>query len=254
MVRSLFFSFPLFALTMLGMHSTLAVSAQMQSGNYQIQSDSINVGGGFSSSTNFQQESTAGEIATGPSDSPSFSLNAGYQQMQEVYIALSGATDVSLSPAIGGVSGGESNGTTTVTVITDSSAGYQLTIAAENSPAMQSSLDTIADYAPVGAVPDFTFNYGAAEAVFAYTPEGVDVVSRFLDNGTDTCGGGGVTDTTSRCWDGLSTTATVIASSPDANHPAGTVTSIGFRVGIGGAAPKTEGVYYATTTVTALAL
>lgn len=254
MLRYVFFPSVLSVIILAGLHATSFVSAQMQSGNYQIQSDSINVGGGWSSSTNYVQESTVGEVATGDSASASFNLNAGYQQMQEVYLALSGAADVAMLPAIGGVSGGVSSGTTTVTVTTDSSAGYQLTIAAENNPAMQSSLDTIDDYAPGGAVPDFTFNYGAADAVFAFTPEGVDVASRFLDNGTDTCGGGGGAETAGRCWDGLSTTAALIAGSSDANHPAGATTSIGFRVGVGGAATKTAGSYYATTTITALAL
>ena len=35
----------------------------MQSTSYRIQSDSINFGGGFSSSTNYNLESTGGEIA-----------------------------------------------------------------------------------------------------------------------------------------------------------------------------------------------
>ena len=40
--------------------------AQVRSStNYQLQSDSINIGGGLSSSTNFVQESTVGEVATG---------------------------------------------------------------------------------------------------------------------------------------------------------------------------------------------
>jgi hypothetical protein len=58
------------------------------SSNYQLQSDSINIGGGFSSSTSYIQESTVGEVATGISDSSSYSLRAGYQQMQEVYISM----------------------------------------------------------------------------------------------------------------------------------------------------------------------
>lgn len=224
-----------------------------QSSNYQIESDSLNTGGGLSSSTNFVQESTVGEVATSEGGSSNFNLFAGYQQMQEVYIALAGANDVVMSPDIGGVSGGTATGSTTVTVTTDSRAGYQLTIQASTSPALQSSLDSIADYVPAGAVPDFTFDFGSSDAYFGYSPEGADVDARFLDNGTDTCGVGGA-ETSDRCWDGLSTSAVVIATDTDANHPNGATTTVRFQTGLGGSSGKTVGVYYATTTVTALPL
>lgn len=47
----------------------IAGAQVMQSTNYQIQSDSINIGGGFSSSSNYAVESTVGEVGTGKSDS-----------------------------------------------------------------------------------------------------------------------------------------------------------------------------------------
>lgn len=232
------------------------VGAQVrQSTNYQIQSDSINVGGGLGDSASYSLESTVGEVATGLGDSASFSLRAGYQQMQEVYVALSGATNITMNPAIPGISGGEANGSTTVTVTTDSTAGYQLTIESSSDPAMQSPTDIIADYSPVGANPDYTFNFGASEALFGYSPKGVDVVSRFLDNGSDTCGGGGSDNTFDKCWDGLdSVTPEAIASGAGPNHPDGATTTLNFRVGIGGSIGQAQGVYIATTTITALAL
>ncbi len=58
------------------------------SSNYQLESDSINVGGGLSNSSNFSLESTAGEIATGRSTGTNFSLQAGYQQLDSVFISL----------------------------------------------------------------------------------------------------------------------------------------------------------------------
>lgn len=232
-----------------------SVKAQVrQSPNYQIQSDSINVGGGLGTSANYTLESTAGEVATGESSSDNFRLKAGYQQMQEVYIALSGATDLTLGPSIPGITGGQSNGSTTVTVITDSTAGYQLTIESADNPAMQSGNDFIADYLPEGLDPDYDFNFSATEAVFGYSPKGVDVVSRFLDNGSNACATGN-NNTADACWDGLSsTTAEVIAQGSGPNHPEGATTTINFRVGVGGSVGQTLGVYVATTTVTALAL
>lgn len=74
--------------------------------------------------------------------------------MQEVFISLATSGNVNLTPDLPGLTGGESNGSTTFTVTTDSPSGYQLTIKAENNPAMQSGVSTIADY-DAGAVTDF---------------------------------------------------------------------------------------------------
>lgn len=230
----------------------LAGAQVMGSTNYRIQSDSINVGGGLSSSTNYTQESTVGEAGSGESSSETFTLRAGYQQMQEVYIAVSGATTTVLSPALGGISGGTSNGSTTVTVVTDSPSGYSLSIASESSPAMQSGANTLADYDTVGAAPDFNFLTDASDAHLGFTPEGSDVALRFQDSG-GVCNSAG-TDTSLACWDGLSTTSEVIAEGVGANHPDGATTTIHFRVGIGGGAQAVPGVYTATTTVTAVPL
>lgn len=236
-----------------GLNSLHHALAQVrQSSNYQIESDSINIGGGRSSSTNYIQESTVGEQATGPSDSASYSLRAGYQQMHEVYLALTAAADVTMSPALGGVSGGTSTGATNVTVTTDNRAGYQLTIEAASSPALDSGSSTIADYVP-GGDPDFSFTTLANDAHFGYSPEGVDVVDRFKDNGADTCNVGSF-ETEDACWDGLSTTAETIVSGTGANHPDGATTTIKFRVGIGGSANQEPGTYVATTTLTLLPL
>lgn len=240
-------------LTLVMLYLLMVADAQVRSStNYQIQSDSINVGGGFSSSTSYTQESTFGEVATGPSDSTSFSLRAGYQQMQEIYISLSTTGDVTMSPALPGLSGGTANGSSTVTVITDNVAGYQLTLTAEGEPAMQSGVGTIADY-DAGAEPDFSFLIGSSDAHFGFSPQGVDVVPAFLDDGASICGTGS-SNTALACWDGLATTSTVVAEGTDSNHPSGATTTINFRVGIGGNAAVTAGVYTATTTVTALPL
>lgn len=228
-------------------------TAQVRSStNYQLQSDSLNAGGGLSTSSSYRQESTVGEITTGRSTSSSYSLRAGYQQMQEVYLSLSTTGDVVMTPDLPGITGGTSNGSTTFTVITDSPSGYRLTIEAENGPAMQSGANTIDDY-DAGADPDFSFITGASDAHFGFTPEGVDIVSAFLDNGA-TCNIGGTQDTALSCWDGLATSPTTIAEGSGSNHPSGATTNVSFRVGIGSGAGVIAGVYTATTTVTALPL
>lgn len=231
----------------------IGIRAQvMESTNYRLQSDSLNFGGGRSSSTSYVSESTFGEVATGGSDSDNYGLNAGFQQMQEVYLAMTAASDVTMSPTLGGIVGGTSTGATSVTVTTDNPAGYQLTIEASSSPAMQSGVNSIADYAPTGGDPDYDFIYASNQARFGFAPDGTDVATRFRDDG-GSCGGGGNV-TPEKCWDGLSTTPAIIASRTSGNHPDGTLVTIDFQVGIGTSVAQPEGTYVATTTLTLLAL
>ncbi len=237
--------------TMWGISPVLA--QVMQSTNYRIEQDSVNVGGGFSTSTSYTLESTAGEVSTGYSSSTNYAVHAGYQQSGSAYLALTGAQNVVMSPSLGGVTGGTSNGSTTVTVTTDNGAGYQLTIAASSSPAMRSASSvTIPDYAPAGANPDFTFAVSSSQARFGFSPEGVDIGARFKDNGSACNTGSG--DTSLSCWDGLSTSDAIISTRGSSNQPSGTDTTIKFRVGIGSSVIQEEGTYIATTTLTAIAL
>lgn len=241
------------SVVMLAFCAVVTAHAQVRSSsNYLIQSDSINIGGGLSSSTNYVQESTAGEVATGVGTSTTYELRAGYQQMQEVYIALSGGADVAMVGTLSGVTGGESNGSTTVTATTDSPSGYQLTIAATSSPAMQGPSGSIADYTPGGAAPDLFFTTDPTDVHFGFSPFGADVPQRFQTNGV-ACDVSGSASSTA-CWDGLSTTPIVVAENTNANHPAGTDTSIFFKVGIGSSASQSAGTYTATATVTLLPL
>lgn len=230
-------------------------SAQvMTSSNFQIQSDSMNVGGGFSSSTNYQQESTVGEVATGDSDSTNYSLRAGYQQMQEVYLSLSAVPDAVLSPAIPGLSGGTANASTSFLVKTDSPSGYSVTLQASTTPALRADAvgDVIDNYTPSGATPDFTFAVSSTQAEFAFTPEGTAVALRYQDSG-GVCGVAG-SDTESACWDSVTTSAREIVRSAVGNHPNGATTTLRFRVGVGASAGVTAGSYVAPLVVTALPL
>lgn len=229
----------------------LGLAQVRSSASYQLQSDSINVGGGLSTSTTYRQESTVGEVATGASDSATYALRAGYQQMQEIYLSLQVTGDVTMSPSLPGVTGGTANGSTTFTVLTDNPAGYQLTLEAENNPAMQFGVYSIANY-DAGAGADFSFAVGDGEAFFGFTPEGVDIPQVFLDDG-GICGVDTL-DTNFACWVGASTSAQVIAQGSGANHPSGATTTVHFRVGLGSNAGVIAGVYTATTTVTVLPL
>ena len=227
-------------------------AAVMTSSNYSIQSDTVNFGGGFSTSTNYEQESTFGEIATGESESASYEIKAGYQQMQEIYLAIGAVADVALTPSIDGATGGTANGSTTVTVTTDSAAGYGLYIKASSSPALASGSNSFADYTPSGVSPDFAFSIAATVAEFAYSPEGSDIVSFFKDD-SSSCNTGAL-DTNDSCWYPLTTSNRQIAGSSSGNHPSGTATTIEFRASSGASNTQAAGTYTATTTVTAVAL
>lgn len=246
-VRSLFCTVCILSLL------SVASAQVMTSSNYQIESDSINFGGGYASSANYQLESTGGEVATGPSESSTYRLRAGYQQMLEVYIAMNTVADVSLSPTIPGLGGGGSTGSTSVWVVTDSRSGYQLSMRAEAAPAMNKGVDSIADYAPAGAIPDTWFTTGATDAHFGFSPFGPDVVQRYLESG-GVCNQPAGSASSTACWDGASTTALLIAAATSANQPTGATTTIEFQVGVGSAAVLNPGDYYATTTLTAIAL
>lgn len=242
----------LFTPLLLGSLGSLAAQV-MSSGSFQIDSDSINVSGGFTSSDNYQLESTMGEIASGDSDSENFELRAGFQQMQSVQISMSAPDPVVMDRTIPGVAGGLAYGSTTVTVVTDSPSGYQIQISASDNPALQANAtaDTIADYVPVGDT-DYNFVIGDSDAHMGYTVVSAHALSRFFNNET-VCDTGSF-NTGEHCWAGLSTTPSTIVSHGQSNHPTGTDTTIYFQVGVGGSVLQPPGVYTATTTLTAMPL
>lgn len=232
-------------------HTTAQV---MQGSLYQIESDSINVGGTLSDSESYTLEDTTGEQATGLSESDNFRLRAGYQQMQAAQLSMSPIPSVVLEPSIPGVSGGVANGSTTVTVSTDSAGGYQVSIASLTNPALQTSggTSTIDNYVPSGDA-DFTFATGTTLAQFGYSVESVDAAVRFRHSG-GSCGDAGGANTPLTCWDGLTTTPKETIRRGNSNHPNGTESKFHFRVDVGESVLLPPGEYLATTTVTAIAL
>ncbi len=228
-----------------------ALAYVASSSSYRIQEDSINTGGILSTSTSYRIEDTIGESGTGTSSSATYQIKAGYQQMQEIYLAISIPGNVTLSPSILTTGGGTSTGSATWTVITDNAAGYAMNIRASSSPALQSGANSFANYVPAGAAPDFTFTTPAATSYFGFSPESSDLPQRYQDNGA-TCNTGAL-DTASACWDPIATTATTIASRTTANNPSGTATTIRFRAESGVSNTQAVGTYTATSTLTLIA-
>lgn len=231
----------------------LAFGAVMQSPSYQIQNDSINVGGTENSaSSNYQLSDTVGEIATGNSTSTSYNLYAGYRTMTGAYVAISAPADVTMSPPINGLTGGTGDGSAVWTTTTDAPGGYTLAVKASTNPALKSANDSFADYTPAGANPDFTFSIAATASEFGFTPEGSDIASTYKDNGSS-CNTGS-SDTADACWDNFSTTDKTISQSTAGNSPTGTLTTVKMRSQSGTSHIQTNGTYTATVTATATAL
>lgn len=181
-------------------------------------------------------------------------LNAGYRQMDETYLAISSPADVTMSPAIGGVTGGTGNGSAVWNVKTDSPAGYQISTKASTSPALKFSSYSFADYTETSTgIPDYNWSVATADSEFGYTVEGSGAVLKFLDNGSSACNTGS-NNTTDKCWYKFATSDFGIVSSSLPNHPLGTDTTMKFKAQSGSGHLQAEGSYTATITVTALAL
>lgn len=244
-------AFVLFAsLSLIGV--PLAFAYVASSTSYRIQTDSINMGGGLSTSTSYRAQDTLGESGVGTSSSATYQIKAGYQQMQQGYIAITSPGGITLTPAILSTGGGTGDGSATWTVTTDNAAGYTMSIGASASPALTSGGNTFVNYVPAGADPDFTFTTPAASSRFGFTPEGTDIVQKYKDNGA-VCNAGAL-DTGSACWAALSTTPDTIVTRTTPNHPSGTATTVRFRAVSGAANVQPVGSYTATATLTVLPL
>lgn len=241
-----------FASLLLG---TGSVFAAMSSPNYVIQSDAVDVGGAAGTSSDFHLEDTIGELASGDSESENYFLRAGYQSMQEVYLALSSPSDVTMTPTIPGVSGGSGNGSVFWTATTDNLAGYSFYVRSTTSPALVKSDNPAIyfdDYTS-DTNPDYVWQVDANKAEFGFTPEGADIVQKFRDNGI-ACNTG-TFDTPDTCWYNFvsANPGELIAQSNGSNHPSGTATTVKVEAQSNSAHLQEAGTYQATITVTVLA-
>ena len=248
----------IFILTGVAVAAAVAIGGEavfayvMSSPNYQLKSDSINVGGVRQNSDNYISEDTMGEIATGISTTTSYMLYAGYQQVEGGYIALSLPTSTTLSPSIGGITGGQSNAFATATVTTDSPTGYSLSVDSLTFPALTATADNFFDYSPqVAGTPDYDWLVAVSESGFGFTVDGGNIKQKFKDNGVNTCavGSGTSSDT---CWYHFSTTSEALAQSFSSNHPNGDSTVVKLRAESGNSHLQIADTYQATLQFTAV--
>jgi hypothetical protein len=226
----------------------------MSSTKYRIDTDSINFGGtDNSSSSQFFLSDTYGEIGSGVSSSSRYAISSGYRMLQSSYISISTVADITM-PSMSGLTPGQSSYSAFWVVKTDNAAGYMLEVRSTTAPSLKSDEGaSFSDYAPVSSsTSDYTFIIAASNSSFAFTPEGVDISQKYLDNGSD-CGIGN-SDTADRCWDGFSTIDKIIAYRTSSNHPDGTVTTIKYRTAIGSNKIQDAGTYTSTQVLTAVVL
>ena len=168
------------------------------------------------------------------------------------------ASNVTLSPSLGGITGGTANGQTQVVVTTNDIIGYNMTIQASTSLGMQGTASST-NYIPAYSTttPDYNFVLPANTARFGYTVNASttgDVVQFFRNNGT-ICNQSGGTSNGSNCWIGATTTAVTIVNRNLPTQAPGATTTLYFRVGIAAnpipAIPNDT--YVATSTLTATA-
>lgn len=229
----------------------LTLRAAMSSSNYQIIIDSLNTGGGNSVSSSYMNESTVGEVATGESESETYAVKAGYQQMVSTSISITSAADINLG-SISGMTASSATGSAAWNVKTDNPAGYSLSVQASTSPALKSAGDaSFADYAP-GGTPSFAFTVSSGTSAFGFTPEGSDIATAYKDDGAACNTGSG--DTADKCWDGFSTSPKIIATRTSASTPNGATTTLKVRAEVGSSYLQEAGAYTAELTVTAVEL
>jgi len=230
--------------------ATPALAYVMSSTSYRIERDSIDMGGGLSTSTSYISQLTIGGTGAGPSTSTTYKLAGGYQQMDAATISLTVPGTTSMTPSINGGTGGTADASAALNVSTNNGGGYTLQIKASTSPALKSGSNSFADYVRAGADPDYTWAISASASAFGFTPEGADIATRYKDNGVS-CNQAAGTDAADHCWDPLSTAYNTIAQSAAGNLPSGATTTVKFQAQAGSAANQAAGTYTATVIFTA---
>lgn len=233
----------------------LVAFSQSSSSNYQVQYDSVNVGGAQSSSSNFGSEDSLGESATGVSSSSNFGIEAGFQRLGHTVVYLSDAGNVSMSPNLG-LSENTSVGSVTWNVITDSSTGYQLLVKTSSNPAMIDTgnpSNTFDDYSENTPGTPETWSVDSNTIQFGFSAVGVDVLNDYDSDSETSCESSGGLGGSSLKYEGLSLTNVNIAQGSGSTGALGSDTTICFAAEQDGvfAAP---GNYQAQITGTVIAI
>jgi len=145
------FFIKLFTLFLWGMAGINFCQAQMSSGSYKINADSINFGGAASSSGNYKLNDTLGEIATGESASGTYKMKAGFWNMVNTYLTLT--VDDNTKDLGSLLPGSPVTAETTIDVTTDSWNGYALNVSKDHQMRHSEGSPDIDDHSGTIAVP-----------------------------------------------------------------------------------------------------
>jgi hypothetical protein len=165
------------------------------------------------------------------------------------------ASNVTMSPTLGGITGGTSNGATSVAVRTNDLLGYKMTIQASTSLGMQgvaSSTNYIPAYVSgTAGVPDYTFNTAANGFGYNVTASTTsDVVQAFKSGGSTPCNTGSITSS-SACWLAATSSPVTIINRNLPTSVGGATTTLSFMVNLVANNMLPNDTYVATTTLTA---
>jgi hypothetical protein len=165
------------------------------------------------------------------------------------------ATNVTMSPVLGGITGGTSNGIVSVAVRTNDLSGYSMTIQASTSLGMQgvaSSSNYIAQYTPASpTVPDYNFRTdinGFGYNVNASTTTDVPLPFRYTGSACNT----GSTVDSLHCWFPATSSAYTIINRNTITPTTGATTTLSFMVNLIPNNMLPNDTYVATTTLTAI--
>jgi hypothetical protein len=131
-------------LSAIGVFLSGNIAYAMSSATYRIDADSINSGGGFSSSTGYTTTDTIGESFTDNMASASYKVGQGFPAMTTLGITLT--LDSSTKTLTMVTPGTPVIATTTSTVTTDSWGGYDLYISENNDLKHTDTITTIPSY------------------------------------------------------------------------------------------------------------
>lgn len=179
----------------------------------------------------------------------------------EISFLVYGATTTMVG-SLNGITGGTSNGSTTVVVQTNSATGYFMDIhfaTTTSNNAMQAANNpssSIYDLPASSTEPNYAFSTASTSAVFGYTvsaDDSSDIAQAFLDNGSSACNQLGGSANTNTCWmEPRQSRYRVISRADDA--VLGATSTILFRVHVPN--NPTPGLvadtYVATATLTAV--
>ena len=178
-------------------------------------------------SATIQQQFTAGQKITGE-------------------LSMTDPADVTMSPDIGGMSGGSSTGTTNFSVTTSNTAGFDTTVKSSSTLKHPTLTDFFKDYTNTSPTYNWT---DPADSGFGYNVVSTVASLNFKNNGTSACGSGS-SNGIEHCWIGFSSTTPYTILSSSTAQKTGVTATINLKAYLAANQNFSDGTYTTTITVT----